>query len=143
MGYGDISPETPLGRLLASAIMILGYGIIAVPTGIVSVELNKAQSDAKAGAIPGAAAPHPILTSPSEKSTTVQLTEDEVAALRKQLLKEGQVSEDQLERIPEIDLEKTMNRACLSCNYTPHDYDAAYCKRCSAHLPELPSSLLV
>ncbi|MFT6930764.1 MAG: voltage-gated potassium channel [Sediminicola sp.] len=38
VGYGDISPETPLGQLLASLIMIIGYGIIAVPTGIVSAE---------------------------------------------------------------------------------------------------------
>jgi len=39
VGYGDIAPQTPFGKILASAIMILGYGIIAVPTGIVSVEL--------------------------------------------------------------------------------------------------------
>jgi voltage-gated potassium channel len=39
VGYGDIAPETVLGKLLASAVMILGYGIIAVPTGIVTVEI--------------------------------------------------------------------------------------------------------
>ena len=39
VGYGDIAPQTPLGKILASIIMIMGYGIIAVPTGIVSVEL--------------------------------------------------------------------------------------------------------
>ncbi|OFZ71763.1 MAG: ion transporter [Bdellovibrionales bacterium RIFOXYD1_FULL_44_7] len=44
VGYGDISPQTPLGQFLASLLMILGYGIIAVPTGIVSVELSKAKS---------------------------------------------------------------------------------------------------
>ncbi len=42
VGYGDISPKTPLGQLLASLLMIVGYGIIAVPTGIVSVEIAKA-----------------------------------------------------------------------------------------------------
>lgn len=41
VGYGDISPQTALGRLLASLVMILGYGIIAVPTGIVTVELTR------------------------------------------------------------------------------------------------------
>ena len=41
VGYGDISPNTPLGQALASVIMVLGYGIIAVPTGIVTVELTK------------------------------------------------------------------------------------------------------
>ena len=38
VGYGDIAPVTPFGQLIASIIMILGYGIIAVPTGIVSAE---------------------------------------------------------------------------------------------------------
>ncbi len=42
VGYGDISPQTPAGQLLASAVMIIGYGIIAVPTGIVSVEIAEA-----------------------------------------------------------------------------------------------------
>lgn len=43
VGFGDITPQTPLGQLLASILMILGYGFIAVPTGIVSVELANAQ----------------------------------------------------------------------------------------------------
>ncbi|KJD35689.1 ion transporter [Tamlana sedimentorum] len=38
VGFGDIAPQTPLGQFLASLVMILGYGIIAVPTGIVSSE---------------------------------------------------------------------------------------------------------
>lgn len=42
VGYGDISPQTPLGQTVASAIMILGYAILAVPTGIVSVEFARA-----------------------------------------------------------------------------------------------------
>ncbi len=41
VGYGDIAPQSPLGQIVASAIMILGYGIIAVPTGIYSLELVK------------------------------------------------------------------------------------------------------
>ncbi len=39
VGYGDVSPQTPVGKTLAAFIMILGYGIIAVPTGIVTAEL--------------------------------------------------------------------------------------------------------
>lgn len=38
VGFGDIAPVTPLGQLIAAIIMIMGYGIIAVPTGIVSAE---------------------------------------------------------------------------------------------------------
>lgn len=41
VGYGDIAPHTPIGQLIASIIMILGYGIIAIPTGIVSAEIMK------------------------------------------------------------------------------------------------------
>lgn len=39
VGYGDISPGTPLGQFLASFVMVLGYGIIAVPTGIITAEI--------------------------------------------------------------------------------------------------------
>ena len=41
VGYGDISPATPLGQFMASVIMILGYAIIAVPTGIITAEIIK------------------------------------------------------------------------------------------------------
>jgi len=39
VGYGDIAPQTPLGKTLAALVMILGYAIIAVPTGIVTAEI--------------------------------------------------------------------------------------------------------
>lgn len=39
VGYGDISPITPMGRFVASLVMLLGYAIIAVPTGIVTTEM--------------------------------------------------------------------------------------------------------
>ncbi|HVG43005.1 MAG TPA: ion transporter, partial [Chitinophagaceae bacterium] len=39
VGYGDISPVTPLGKFVASFIMLIGYGIIAVPTGIITTEI--------------------------------------------------------------------------------------------------------
>lgn len=38
VGFGDITPQTPLGQMLATLIMIIGYGVIAVPTGIISAE---------------------------------------------------------------------------------------------------------
>ncbi|MGB0929766.1 MAG: potassium channel family protein, partial [Chitinophagales bacterium] len=47
VGYGDIAPATTLGQFLAAALMVLGYAIIAVPTGIVSVELAQAQEEVK------------------------------------------------------------------------------------------------
>ena len=47
VGYGNIVPATAFGKVLASFIMILGYAIIAVPTGIVSAELTKDKSARK------------------------------------------------------------------------------------------------
>ena len=41
VGYGDISPATPFGQFIASLIMIMGYAVIAVPTGIITAEIIK------------------------------------------------------------------------------------------------------
>jgi voltage-gated potassium channel len=41
VGYGDLAPQTPLGQMIASTVMIMGYAIIAVPTGIYSAELAR------------------------------------------------------------------------------------------------------
>jgi voltage-gated potassium channel len=42
VGYGDISPKTSIGQMLAAIVMVMGYGIIAVPTGIVTAEYTHA-----------------------------------------------------------------------------------------------------
>ena len=44
VGYGDVVPVTALGKFLASIIMILGYGIIAVPTGIITAAIAKSSA---------------------------------------------------------------------------------------------------
>lgn len=41
VGYGDVTPHTPFGQFLASILMVMGYGIIAVPTGIVTAEFTR------------------------------------------------------------------------------------------------------
>ncbi len=41
VGYGDLTPTTTIGQLLSSTLMILGYAIIAVPTGIITVEMSR------------------------------------------------------------------------------------------------------
>lgn len=47
VGFGDIVPQTTLGKLLSSIAMIIGYSIIAVPTGIITVELSKTRTTLK------------------------------------------------------------------------------------------------
>jgi voltage-gated potassium channel len=49
VGYGDISPVTPTGKFIASLIMLIGYGIIAVPTGIITTEMTLAVRQRKHG----------------------------------------------------------------------------------------------
>ena len=55
VGYGDLVPQTVIGRIMASIAMIMGYGIIAVPTGIVTVELSqfRRQRDVSTRVCPG------------------------------------------------------------------------------------------
>ncbi|MFK7920650.1 MAG: ion transporter [Bacteroidia bacterium] len=48
VGYGDIAPVSDLGQALSAVLMVMGYGIIAVPTGIVSVEMSQAQKELQA-----------------------------------------------------------------------------------------------
>ncbi|HSG07359.1 MAG TPA: ion transporter [Longimicrobiales bacterium] len=48
VGFGDVTPQTPLGQGLATLVMIMGYGIIAVPTGIVTAELAYASRGGRA-----------------------------------------------------------------------------------------------
>jgi voltage-gated potassium channel len=43
VGYGDIAPATNIGQFFASIVMIMGYSIIAVPTGIVTAEITRAK----------------------------------------------------------------------------------------------------
>lgn len=52
VGYGDIAPATPLGQFLAAIIMLLGYAVIAVPTGIVTMELVNANNKTNTQACP-------------------------------------------------------------------------------------------
>lgn len=47
VGYGDIAPQTAFGQLIASMVMILGYGVIAIPTGIVTAEFTKQKNRKK------------------------------------------------------------------------------------------------
>ena len=47
VGYGDISPQTDLGQLISSIVMITGYAIIAVPTGIITSEIHSLKNEDK------------------------------------------------------------------------------------------------
>jgi len=58
VGYGDVSPRSPLGQVLASMLMIVGYGVLAVPTGIVTLELQRASRAGATRGCPGCGSRH-------------------------------------------------------------------------------------
>ena len=47
VGYGDMVPQTAIGKIISSVAMITGYAIIAVPTGIITVEMTKSNQKNK------------------------------------------------------------------------------------------------
>jgi voltage-gated potassium channel len=47
VGYGDVTPQTDIGKVIAMVIMVMGYGILAVPTGIVTAEITKSMGHNK------------------------------------------------------------------------------------------------
>ncbi len=57
VGYGDVAPVTPLGRFMASVVMLIGYSIIAVPTGILSAEIGLSVLRPAEGTSVGSGAP--------------------------------------------------------------------------------------
>ena len=47
VGYGDITPHTAAGRLVASVLILIGYSVIAIPTGIITAQLTSELEQAK------------------------------------------------------------------------------------------------
>jgi len=56
VGYGDLSPQTPIGQTVAAIIMIIGFSIIAVPTGIVAAEMGRVEAHVSTQACPACSA---------------------------------------------------------------------------------------
>jgi len=119
VGFGDIIPRTPLGQALASMVMVLGYGIIAVPTGIVTAEMVAARlgdSLSKFGAGPG-----PVDAGPSGfgRPSPASVPPTDV----------GPAPVDAAPMPPRGP------RTCLKCAGSGHEPDARYCKYCGMDLP--------
>jgi len=114
VGYGDVAPVTPFGQFVAAMIMVVGYGIIAVPTGIVSVELAQASRDMEA-----------------------ERRGEETAGPPRR--PEGSPDGSQRASSPNPSPSTSTHRRCSECDLAEHDPDAHFCKRCGALLPMEPS----
>lgn len=105
VGYGDIAPQTPAGQVLAGLLMILGYGIIAVPTGIVTVEMATASGRGLEG--------RGVATSGGGLPTGGRRRRPSA---------------------PRNEHRHPAGAACPVCGRRGHDADAVHCKYCGAFL---------
>ncbi len=114
VGYGDISPQTAVGQLLSSMLMLLGYAIIAVPTGIVASEMtlsDRRERDAF-----------------GRPTTPPPDTDDEENAAK---------GEKPARLPPEPDLDEpvpNLPEICPHCGAGDHPSDSLFCRRCGGPL---------
>ncbi len=115
VGYGDIAPQSPLGRAIAAVVMILGYGVLAVPTGIVSAE---------------------IATQVTHKSDEDEF-EHEEKELRQELEDEKQKNNFANETIQNENNKKEYKNIieqCSHCGAEHHTELASFCYKCGNEL---------
>ncbi len=114
VGYGDIAPHTPIGQFIASLVMILGYGIIAVPTGIVSSEMTKAEAiNTNTQSCPNCSAENHRDDAEFCYECGYKLNFDK------------QIKKNKL---------AYNTQSCPNCAAEEHDDDAAFCKECGFKL---------
>lgn len=114
VGYGDITPITPVGRFISIVVMILGYSIIAVPTGIVVGDaINDKMKDRSDESVED-----------DEEIDISEPTDND--------LDEG-LSEVFADSAPVTPLKKPV-KYCPHCGYEESDLSAAYCRHCGTRL---------
>ena len=114
VGYGDISPQSSAGQAIASMMMVCGYSIIAVPTGIFAAEYTFANARARGGGDGGA-----------------RWGGASAAGTRRP--QHRGAAETSLESAP-----TAYALCCARCEAGAHDDDAAFCKYCGSELVEEP-----
>ena len=122
VGYGDISPQSPWGQAIATVIMIMGYGIIAVPTGVITVELNEAR---RAEREQGQRGPSPV---DGDARSSVERPPEVVVAPGTVLPGSFGTTARTPESAPRAGL------GCEACGAAEHAADARFCRCCGAHL---------
>lgn len=114
VGYGDVTPITPAGRFISIVIMILGYSIIAIPTGIVAGETIKSGSSGNNG--------NDEDDDDIDISEVTDFDQDEGLA---EVFKE---------EAPKAEPVAPAVQYCPHCGFEESDMDAAYCRHCGTRL---------
>lgn len=107
VGYGDIAPQSALGRAIAAVVMVLGYGVLAVPTGIVSAE---------------------IATQVTHKSDEDEFEEEE------RELKQELANEKHKNQPTQPQKTKSIIEECSHCGAEHHTELASFCYKCGNEL---------
>jgi voltage-gated potassium channel len=119
VGFGDITPHTDFGRFISSAMMLLGWGVLAVPTGIVTSEMHALRM------VPDASTPAPSATAavpaPASIATTTAIDADSA-------------STEPAPASPVAPASIADERECDRCHAGRHAPDASYCWNCGAAL---------
>ena len=126
VGYGDISPVTPVGQFMI--VMLLGYSIIAVPTGIVTGEVVNAHNEAKSRRA-------------SAKTSKLNDSAGDEARHR-EYKQEDETENEPVDEAPEAPKPgaaeggstKEPVSHCPHCGHDEYDPDAIYCKHCGTRL---------
>ena len=113
VGYGDITPVTPMGQFISTLVMLLGYSIIAVPTGIVvgeTIQEHKAESEKRKA---------------EGGETEMAVVPDEF----------NEYEESRMADTKSMDTGSEVGpRFCTHCGHTEEDTDARYCRYCGTLL---------
>ncbi len=124
VGYGDITPVTPMGQFISTLVMLLGYSIIAVPTGIVvgeTIQEHKAESErrkAESGETDGGEA-------------EMDVVPDEFNEYEESRMADTKTMDAGSEAGP---------RFCTHCGHTENDPEARYCRYCGTLLSKTQPS---
>ena len=111
VGYGDIAPQTVPGQALASMMMVCGYSLLAVPTGLAAAEYHAEY--ARGGSAPRRR--RPVRPNGAARSSSAGSLVSAVGAGKR-------------------GCQVVPTRACDACEAVGHDADASYCKHCGEPL---------
>ncbi|MGI4780042.1 MAG: ion transporter [Janthinobacterium lividum] len=138
VGFGDLVPKTGLGRAIASAMMLLGWGVLAVPTGVVSAEMVRHGRDGAPQGEPVASTSSTTSTVPTVPTAPTAPTAPVALAAGRGLLADV-ITPTAVAAAPAASTGSAgPARTCTACGADAHAADACFCRCCGHALSGAP-----